>query len=201
MVYTRSRAARLTPEHSSSPDIPDPTSPAPADCHEANSDSPKASASAARDDTSAPPPGDVESRSPSPSPSPESKQVRNARNPKWAPWQDRFLAAEALKHRPFLEARGAPIQAAWDSLATSMGEDSAREGTVITRTGSACRARFKVLMDAFDVCGVSLSLFVLLLINGLQKDEARSLQKTGTNKEVNDHIEVSNQTLLMFQAN
>lgn len=81
-----------------------------------------------------------------------SKQVKNARRPHWQPWQDRFLAEEALAHKPFLEPKGAPIQVVWDALAAKMLEDSAKKGTAIDRTGAACRARFKVIMDGHQVC-------------------------------------------------
>ena len=95
----------------------------------------------------------------SPESSPESKQARNARSTHWKAWQDRFLAAEALKHRPFLEARGKPIKAAWNRLAEEMRVDSGEKGVTIDRTGAACRARFKVIIDGHKV-----SLIVLFFI-------------------------------------
>ncbi|KAF6742219.1 hypothetical protein DFP72DRAFT_1179447 [Ephemerocybe angulata] len=111
--------------------------------------------------------------SPSRSPSPDrvSKQVKNARQPNWRAWQDRALIEEALSLKPFLESKGAPIQEAWDTLADTMHRHTAQNGgTSIDRTGAACRARFKVIMDAH------------------KRNEARSLQDTGTNEDVNEHI-------------
>ncbi|KIJ40479.1 hypothetical protein M422DRAFT_256740 [Sphaerobolus stellatus SS14] len=94
--------------------------------------------------------------------------TQNAKSPKWLPWQDRFLAREVFAHRPFLAGQH-KISAAWDTLAAKMKEDS---GDEIERTGSACRTRFK------------------LLIKHQKKNETRSLQKTGTNEEIDDHIKV-----------
>jgi hypothetical protein len=76
------------------------------------------------------------------------RQVKNARNARWQPWQDRFLALEAIKHRPFLEARKNATQEAWDRMAEEMCRDSSQKGTVIDCTGSACRARFKLIIEA-----------------------------------------------------
>ncbi|KAF8954131.1 hypothetical protein BDZ97DRAFT_1928712 [Flammula alnicola] len=99
------------------------------------------------------------------------KQAKNARSPLWLPWQDRFLASEALKLRPFLEPRGKPAQDAWDHLAQCLFEDSITLGSAIQRSGPACRARFKKLLEAH------------------KKAETRSLQKTGTDEQVDEHLE------------
>ncbi|KIJ51636.1 hypothetical protein M422DRAFT_243937 [Sphaerobolus stellatus SS14] len=100
-----------------------------------------------------------------------SKQVKNARSPPWLPWQDRFLAAEVLKHQPFL-ATHRDTQQAWKNLAQELENDSKKKGTAICRTGPACSARFKKILAAH------------------KQDETRSLQKTGTNEEVDEHVRV-----------
>ena len=103
----------------------------------------------AQTETSTPP---LSIPEPSPEPAETSRQARNASNSRWLPWQDRFLASEAVRLCPFLEARGTPIQEAWDRLAEEMRRDSGQKGTVIDRTGSACRARFKLIIEAHKVC-------------------------------------------------
>ncbi|KIJ37542.1 hypothetical protein M422DRAFT_259898 [Sphaerobolus stellatus SS14] len=72
-------------------------------------------------------------------------------------------------HWPFL-AKSCKPTAVWDALTVKMLEDSTRQGSVINCTGAACRARFK------------------RLVKGHKNDETHSLQKTGTNEEVDDHI-------------
>ncbi|KIJ23156.1 hypothetical protein M422DRAFT_276327 [Sphaerobolus stellatus SS14] len=64
------------------------------------------------------------------------KQATNARSPYWQPWEDRFLASEVEKHRPFL---------------------ASRPGTKILEVH--------------------------------WKNETRSLQKTGTDEDINTHIQ------------
>ncbi|KIJ31629.1 hypothetical protein M422DRAFT_266657 [Sphaerobolus stellatus SS14] len=98
------------------------------------------------------------------------RQSTNAQSPRWLPWQDRFLASEVLKHKPFQEPRR-DTQKAWKNLADELRKDSRSVGTEIGRTGSACRARFYKILD------------------GHRKNETRSLQKTGTDEEVDEHVE------------
>ncbi|KIJ24165.1 hypothetical protein M422DRAFT_275118 [Sphaerobolus stellatus SS14] len=64
------------------------------------------------------------------------------------------------------------LQAAWDELARQMAIDSCKLGPVseIKRTGSACRSRFNKILEAH------------------RRDETKSLQKTGTNEVVDEHI-------------
>ena len=71
-----------------------------------------------------------------PEPAEISRLARNASNSCWLPWQDQFLASKAIRLHPFLEARGTPIQEAWDRLAEEMHQDSGQKGTVIDCTGS-----------------------------------------------------------------
>ncbi|KIJ42813.1 hypothetical protein M422DRAFT_253902 [Sphaerobolus stellatus SS14] len=47
------------------------------------------------------------------------RQSTDARSPYWQPWEDRFLASEEEKHRPFLASRH-DEQKAWDDLAEAM---------------------------------------------------------------------------------
>ncbi|KIJ24504.1 hypothetical protein M422DRAFT_274704 [Sphaerobolus stellatus SS14] len=96
-------------------------------------------------------------------------QLQNASSPQWKPWQDHFLPSEALNLRPFLEHRR-DTQHAWDCLANVLRKDSKRTGVEINRTGSACRHRFYKIIDAH------------------WKSEMKSLQKTGTEEEVDEHI-------------
>ncbi|KIJ24057.1 hypothetical protein M422DRAFT_275258, partial [Sphaerobolus stellatus SS14] len=97
-------------------------------------------------------------------------QSKNASSPRWLPWQDRFLAAEVIKLRPFLENRRDTLQA-WEQLADTLHKDSRRTGTMIDRTGPACRQRFKKILQAH------------------KQNETRSLQKTGTDEEVDEHVQ------------
>ena len=71
---------------------------------------------------------------------------------RWLPWQDRYLAQEVLKHRPFAAGRGNE-GSAWVTLAEELRKDSGRQGlqSVIDRTGEACRARMKLLLQAHQV--------------------------------------------------
>ncbi|KIJ30244.1 hypothetical protein M422DRAFT_268295 [Sphaerobolus stellatus SS14] len=113
-------------------------------------------------------------QSPEPPPSvfPEDKQLKNAKNPNWQPWQDRYLAAEVLKHRPFLQPRSATYEA-WERLAAELAADSKKSGPFreINRSGAACRARFTKILKAH------------------QREETRSLQKSGANEGIDEHIE------------
>ncbi|KIJ46689.1 hypothetical protein M422DRAFT_29193 [Sphaerobolus stellatus SS14] len=114
----------------------------------------------------------------------ETKQSQNARSPRWQPWQDRFLAAEVLKLRPFLEPRSL-AQEAWDKLAEEMRIDSLKmgSGSEVKRTGSACRARFTKLLEAH------------------RKEETKSLQKTGTNEEIDEHIRNMTEIVSLIDVN
>ena len=72
--------------------------------------------------------------------------------PRWLPWQDRFLAQEVYRHRPFTAGRGKDGEA-WAQLAEELKKDSERQGpkSVIARTGEACKARMKRILDAHRV--------------------------------------------------
>ncbi|KIJ47935.1 hypothetical protein M422DRAFT_248517 [Sphaerobolus stellatus SS14] len=60
---------------------------------------------------------------------------------------------------------------AWEQLADTLRKDSRRTGTMIERTGPACRQRFKKILQAH------------------KQNETRSLQKTGTDEEVDEHVQ------------
>lgn len=81
--------------------------------------------------------------------------------PRWLPWQDRFLAQETYKHRPFEAGRGKEGDA-WGCLAEELKNDSRKQGakSMIDRTGEACRARMYRLLAAHrvrvDLCTVGL---------------------------------------------
>ncbi|KIJ47961.1 hypothetical protein M422DRAFT_248102 [Sphaerobolus stellatus SS14] len=103
-------------------------------------------------------------------PSNNNKHVRNARSPNWLPWQDRFLLREVSAHRPFLASRH-DAAAEWNSLAARLKENSRKQGSMIDRTGPGCRSRFRRLVLAH------------------RQNETRSLQKTGANEEIDEHVQ------------
>ncbi|KJA13661.1 hypothetical protein HYPSUDRAFT_209361 [Hypholoma sublateritium FD-334 SS-4] len=111
-----------------------------------------------------------------------SRQAQNARRQHWLPWQDRFLVQEIFSHRPFLAPAGKAREEAWDKLAVALLEDSAQSGSAIDRTGDSCRSRFKRLVDAH------------------KSSETRSLQKTGTNEEIDGHIETMTELVSLLDA-
>ncbi|KIJ43671.1 hypothetical protein M422DRAFT_252912 [Sphaerobolus stellatus SS14] len=125
-----------------------------------------------------PSPVDIEDASPEPASDSEviesagnNKHVQNAKSPHWQAWQDRYLAKEVFAERPFLVGhRGAA--SAWDALAAKLLEDIMRDESVIDRTGAACRGRFRRLVKAHN------------------KDNTRSLQKTGTDEQVDEHVKI-----------
>ena len=81
------------------------------------------------------------------------RQHGNAKHAHWQPWQDRFLALEAFKLQPFGEESGKEVDVAWDRLAVVMLEDSQHVGnrSIIDRTGPACKARFRKLVETHKV--------------------------------------------------
>ncbi|KIJ31727.1 hypothetical protein M422DRAFT_266624 [Sphaerobolus stellatus SS14] len=103
----------------------------------------------------------------------EPKQSRNAKSPCWQAWQDQYLASEVLKHCPFLEPQNA-TQEAWDRLSDELHTDSKKVGhtSEIRRTGAACHAQFYKILDAH------------------RKQETFSLQATGTNEQMDEHVQV-----------
>jgi hypothetical protein len=117
-----------------------------------------------------------------------SVQSKNARSQPWRPWQDRALIQNANKLRPFDAARGDATRNAWDNFSVDLLKDSALNGTPINRTGEACRARFQKLIKAHKVSDpfTHISAFA----EYIKADQTRSLQKTGTDEEVDNHIEV-----------
>jgi hypothetical protein len=85
-------------------------------------------------------------------PSPDHTQAQNARSPPWQPWQDRLLITQVDADRPFQQPR-LSRRAAWDTTADSMASASAQQGpnSYFTRSGEACRARFKFLAKKYKV--------------------------------------------------
>jgi hypothetical protein len=71
---------------------------------------------------------------------------RNARAPAWQPWQDRLLITQVNADRPFLAALRSR-NASWDATADALAISSAQQGSnsYFTRSGEACKARFKYL--------------------------------------------------------
>jgi hypothetical protein len=122
------------------------------------------------------------------------RQSQNAKGAPWKPWQDRFLASEVDKLRPFLQPAGPLRKAAWNELAKVLLEDSKALGpeSMIDRTGEACRSRFARLLDAQKVRQHLVFMRALLTRSDFQQaNDTRSLQKTGTDEEVNGFIEVN----------
>ncbi|KIJ40658.1 hypothetical protein M422DRAFT_256349 [Sphaerobolus stellatus SS14] len=80
--------------------------------------------------------------------------------------------AEMLKLRPFQEPRNATHDA-WDRLAAQLATDSKNTdpNSEIRRTGAACCSQFDKLLAAH------------------RKEETQSLQKTGSNEQINEHIQ------------
>ncbi|KAJ8094464.1 hypothetical protein PM082_010898 [Marasmius tenuissimus] len=93
----------------------------------------------------------------------------NRRNMNWLAWQDRMLAVELLDAHPFEAARGT---GAWDKFAERLYQTSISTGsrTPIRHTGASCRTRFLRLMEKHVA------------------DQMRSMQKTGTNEEIDEHV-------------
>ncbi|KDQ23595.1 hypothetical protein PLEOSDRAFT_171138 [Pleurotus ostreatus PC15] len=102
------------------------------------------------------------------------RQSKNARSPRWLPWQDRHLIKEVDNVRPFDEPNTKMVTKAWETLAETLRQHTALEGpqSVIDRTAYACRKRFEKLIQSH------------------KRDETRSLQSTGTNEEVDAHVEL-----------
>lgn len=153
MRITRSRAAQISAEADSPHASPqqEPTSEPPVPVSPQTSDNSHSDASTTSSRNVSPlSASSATSASSTPAPV-VTKQTRNARQPNWKAWQDRFLIAETLELQPFKETRGAPIRQAWDRLASRMEHDSTKKGQAIVRTGPACRARFRLLMDAHQV--------------------------------------------------
>ncbi|KAJ7821548.1 hypothetical protein B0H14DRAFT_3471454 [Mycena olivaceomarginata] len=103
-----------------------------------------------------------------------SQNAQNASSQRWQPWQDRILVTQIDADRPFLHRKTVERKAAWNATANTVNASIAKsvKNTVASRTGEACRVRFNLLMKKF------------------KSDEARSLQKTGTDEEVDEFIQI-----------
>lgn len=82
----------------------------------------------------------------------DEQQARNARSPNWQPWQDRYLIKMVDKLRPF-EAGRRETTNAWEELSSALLKESteANAKSPIDRTGTACRARFYLLVKFHEV--------------------------------------------------
>ncbi|KAF8176414.1 hypothetical protein K438DRAFT_78054 [Mycena galopus ATCC 62051] len=100
-------------------------------------------------------------------------QARNARAPVWQAWQDCLLITQVNLDCPFLLPRCSRA-ASWDGTANVLAISSAQQGqsSYFTRSGEACRARFNYLRKKYKA------------------DQVRSLQKTGTDEEIDAFMEL-----------
>jgi len=83
----------------------------------------------------------------------------------WSAWEDRALAKAVNLYRPFL-AKRKDIGHHWEDVRRDLS------GVNITRTAASCKTRFGRLMDAH------------------RAESLRSLQKTGTDEEVTEFMEL-----------
>ncbi|KIO15655.1 hypothetical protein M407DRAFT_207714 [Tulasnella calospora MUT 4182] len=97
----------------------------------------------------------------------EPESVGHGRGRGWLPWQDRLLITEAKALRTFLAPHGSKSQA-WEELAAVLKEKSLGK---VTRSGPTCKARFSKLIKAH------------------RANETRSLQATGKNEEIDEHVQ------------
>ncbi|KIO20072.1 hypothetical protein M407DRAFT_30269 [Tulasnella calospora MUT 4182] len=97
----------------------------------------------------------------------EDESTERGRGRGWLPWHDRLLITEANALRPFQAAHGSR-KAAWEELSTVL---KAKSKGRINRAAKACQIRFSVLIKAH------------------RANETRSLQATGKNEEIDDHIQ------------
>ncbi|KAI5839994.1 hypothetical protein DFP73DRAFT_529470 [Morchella snyderi] len=88
---------------------------------------------------------------------------------RWDAWEDRALARQVLADDPINCLRGV-TQEKWQDVANHLGEMQST-GRLIVRSGESCRIRMKKLVMLH------------------KKEQARSLQKTGTNEEINQFIQ------------
>lgn len=88
---------------------------------------------------------------------------------RWDAWEDRALARQVLADDPINCLRGL-TQEKWQDVANHLGEMRS-SGRLIVRSGESCRIRMKKLVMLH------------------KKEQARSLQKTGTNEEISQFIQ------------
>jgi hypothetical protein len=103
----------------------------------------------------------------------------------WQPWQDRALTTAALELRTWEAAHGS-TDAMWNKVSEALNTTS---GGKIDRSGNACKERFRKVLKAHRVSEL-LSFSSLLMLIILQNNNTRSLQKTGTNEEVDLQVKV-----------
>ena len=78
-------------------------------------------------------------------------QSTNARSGNWLPWQDCMLAQIINEIWPFNEPHGLPTHEAWDTVSQQLLAVTSLT-TPVRRTGEACKARFKKLINWHQVC-------------------------------------------------
>jgi len=102
----------------------------------------------------------------------------------WQPWQDRLLAAEVYNSRPFEVSGSRESAAAWDDVAARIRDASRKSewGVDLIRTGEACKARMQRLLKAH------------------KRAETASLQKTGTDEEINDFLRCMTELCQLYDA-
>ncbi|CAK5282988.1 unnamed protein product [Mycena citricolor] len=95
---------------------------------------------------------------------------------RWLPFQDQYLAQAVDERRPFLEPKQ-NLKEAWNETAAVLEKNSRAEGpqSAVVCTGSACRTRFNKIMGHHKV---------------EQRDETRSLQKTGAVEDISKHLKL-----------
>ncbi|KAJ7873061.1 hypothetical protein B0H14DRAFT_3438498 [Mycena olivaceomarginata] len=103
-----------------------------------------------------------------------STNATNARSPLWQAWQDRLLIAQTDRDRPFSAPRRERSKA-WDAMANNLAIAAAQQGSELVRSGEACKARVSYLRKKY------------------KSDQARLLQKTGTDEEIDAHMELLGQ--------
>lgn len=81
-----------------------------------------------------------------------SQASRNARRPRWLPWQDRYLALTVEKIRPFEAGRGDLTRETWGRVSVEILEWSrTNDSAEVNRTGEACRGHFEMLLRKHKV--------------------------------------------------
>ncbi|KAJ7362592.1 hypothetical protein DFH08DRAFT_799616 [Mycena albidolilacea] len=101
-------------------------------------------------------------------------QSQNAYSPPWLPWHDHSLIQTAERLCPFNTPRSDTTKNVWDDFTVELLKDSTANGTRINHIGVACRVRFQKLLKAH--------------------------KKTGTNEEVDQHIELMSQITNLVHA-
>ncbi|KAJ7303754.1 hypothetical protein DFH08DRAFT_976786 [Mycena albidolilacea] len=110
-------------------------------------------------------------------------QAQNACAPVWQPWQDRLLIVQVNADHLFLMPRCSRM-AAWNGTADVLAVSSVQQGqnSYFICSGEACKAHFNYLKKKYKA------------------DQARSLQKTGMDEEVNEFMELLGDCCLLLDS-